>query len=332
MADEGLDQSAILLITLGEKEAGEVFKYLTPKEVQLLGNAMARTKNITKDKIKAVLNRFHSEASAQSSFGLDTDTYLRNVLNSALGEEKATMILDRILQGDDSAGIERLKWVDAETVAEIIKNEHPQIIATILVHLERDQASDILFKFTPRLRNDVVLRIATLDGVQPNALRELNEALAKQLVGSDQLKKKTLGGVRCAAEILNMLPGTIEGEAVESIREFDGELAQKIQDEMFKFDDLMDVDDRSLQLVLREVEAEKLIIALKGADAEIREKIFKNMSERAAEQLREDLESRGPVRLSEVEAQQKEILKIVRRLAEEGQLVLSSGKSEDAFV
>jgi flagellar motor switch protein FliG len=332
MADEGLDQSAILLIAVGEKEAAEVFKFLSPKEVQMLGHAMAKVKNVTKDRLKDVLNRFHTDASAQSSFGLENDSYLRNVLNTALGEEKATMILDRILQGDDDAGIERLKWVDAETVAEIIKNEHPQIIATILVHLERDQASEVLFRFSPRLRNDVVLRIATLDGVQPNALRELNEALAKQLSGSEQLKKKTLGGVRCAAEILNMLPSTVEGEAVESIREFDADLAQKIQDEMFKFDDLIDIDDRSLQLVLREVETEKLIIALKGAEGTIRDKIFKNMSERAAEQLKEDLESRGPVRLSEVEAQQKEILKVVRRLAEEGQLVLSSGKSEDAFV
>jgi flagellar motor switch protein FliG len=331
MSDEGITDGAILLLSLGEEEAAEVLKYLSPREVQRVGEAMARLTNITKDRIEAVLTKFQEEAAQHSSIGLETDAFLRKTLSSALGDDKANLVLDRILKGDDTSGIDRLKFVDSITVSELIRNEHPQIIATILVHLENDQGSEILSHLPPRLRNDVVLRLATLDGIQPNALRELNESLQKLLQGSDQIKKKTLGGVRTAAQMLNLLPAAMESEAVESIREFDPELAQKIQDEMFKFEDLLELDDRSVQLVLREVQTEALIVALKGADAALREKIFKNMSQRAAEQLREDLETKGPVRLSEVESQQKEMLKVVRRLSEEGQIALG-GKGEDQFI
>ncbi len=331
MADEGLDRSAILMMMLGEQEAAAVFRHLAPRDVQRIGVAMARINGIPKEQLSAVLDRFHADASTQSTFGIESDAYLRSVLTNALGEEKAGLLLDRILEGVDSAGIERLKWVDAATVAELIRNEHPQIIATILVHLERDQSAQILTQFTPRLRNDVVLRIATLDGIQPSAIRELNESLSLTLSGSNRSSKKSLGGIRMAAEVINLLPGTSEGEAVESIREFDADLAQKIQDEMFKFEDLMKIDDRSMQTLLREVASDVLIVALKGADAAIRDKIFKNMSERAANQMREDLETSGPVRLSEVETQQREILKTVRRLADEGTLAIG-GKADDAFV
>jgi flagellar motor switch protein FliG len=216
-------------------------------------------------------------------------------------------------------------------VAELIKNEHPQIIATILVHLDRDQASEVLGHMTERARNDVILRIATLDGIQPSALKELNDVLTKLLSGNNNLKKSPMGGVRTAAEIMNFMSGTVEGTVMENIREYDGDLAQKILDEMFVFDNLIDIDDRGIQLVLREVQSESLIVALKGASEELREKIFRNMSSRAAETLREDLESKGPVRLSEVEGEQKEILTLVRRLADEGQLALG-GKGDDAFV
>ncbi len=216
-------------------------------------------------------------------------------------------------------------------MAELIRQEHPQIIASILVHLERDHASDVLSHIPERTRNDVLLRIATLDGIQPNALRELNDVLAKLLSGSEHLKRKALGGVRTAAEILNFMGSTAETAIIDSVREYDGDLAQKILDEMFVFENLLDVDDRGIQSLLREVQSESLIVALKGANAELREKIFKNMSQRAAEMLRDDLEAKGPVRVSEVEAEQKEILKIVRRMAEEGTIVLG-GKGDDAFV
>jgi flagellar motor switch protein FliG len=331
MNDEGIQRSAILLLSLGEDGASEVFKHLGPREVQKLGVAMSTLKNITRDKVEEVLGAFRASAEEKSPLGLDSGTYIRSVLTKALGDDKAAGLIDRILHGGDTSGIEGLKWMDSSAVAELIRNEHPQIIATILVHLDRDQASEILGALAERLRNDVLLRIATLDGIQPSALRELNEVLTKLLSGSNNLKKSAMGGVRAAAEILNFLPGTLEGSVIESVKEYDAELAQKILDEMFVFENVMDIDDRGIQLLLREIQSESLIVALKGASEALREKVFKNMSQRAAEMLRDDLEAKGPVRVSEVEAEQKEILKIVRRLADEGQIVLG-GKGEDSFV
>ncbi|APV51423.1 flagellar motor switch protein FliG [Betaproteobacteria bacterium GR16-43] len=331
MSDKGLDDSAILLLSLGEEAAAEVFKHLAPKEVQKLGSRMAKVHNVTRDQVDAVLERFEAEASEQTSLGGDSDAYIKSVLTKALGEDKANFIIDRIIAGGDTSGIEGLKWMDAGTVAELIKNEHPQIIASILVHLERDHASEILLRFVDRLRHDVLLRIATLDGIQPAALKELNEALSKVLSAGDKLKKAPLGGARTAAEILNFAGATSEASAIEAVKEYDEKLAQEIQDEMFVFDNLNGLDDKSMQMVLREVSGESLVIALKGASEELREKIFKNMSQRASEQLRDDLESKGPVRLSEVEGQQKEILKIVRRLSDEGQIALGA-KGDDAYV
>ncbi|MFO1282237.1 MAG: flagellar motor switch protein FliG [Burkholderiales bacterium] len=331
MNEAGLANSAILLMSLGEEEAAEVFKYLGPKEVQQIGHAMAKLSGVSRERIDEVLTDFHDQASSQTSLGLDADGYIRSVLTRALGDDKAAYLLDRILQGGDSSGIESLKWMDPAAVAELIRNEHPQIIASILVHLERDHASDVLSHMTERTRNDVLLRVATLDGIQPNALRELNDVLAKLLTGGEHLKRKALGGVRTAAEILNFMGATTETAVIDAVREYDADLAQKILDEMFVFENLLDVEDRGIQALLREVQSESLIIALKGANAELREKIFKNMSQRAAEMLRDDLEAKGPVRVSEVEAEQKEILKIVRRMAEEGTIVLG-GKGDDAFV
>jgi flagellar motor switch protein FliG len=332
MNDAGLQDSAVLLMSLGEDEAAEVFKYLTPKEVQKLGETMARLKTVTRERIDSVMERFHLEAGDQTSLGSDSDEYLRSVLTRALGPEKAKILLDRILAASDISGIEGLKWMDAATVAELIKNEHPQIIASILVHLERDHASEILGQFAERLRADVVMRIATLDGIQPSALKELNEALARLLAGgSDNIKKAALGGVRTAAEILNFVGASHEAAIIDAVRAHDPDLAQKILDEMFVFDNVIDVDDKGIQLLLREVQSDQLVIALKGANEALREKIFKNMSQRAAEMLRDDLDAKGPVKVSEVEAQQKEILKIVRRLAEEGQIVLG-GKGDDSYI
>ena len=331
MSDAGVDDGAILLMSLGQEEAAEVFKYLPPKEAQKIGAAMARLKNIKREKIDGVLDRFIQEAGEQTSLGLDSDDYIRGVLNKALGEDKAKFLLDRILQSQETSGIESLKWLDPQSVSELIKNEHPQIIASILVHLERDHAAAILNHLAERLRGDVILRISTLDGIHPSALRELNEVLGRVLAGSDQIKKSALGGVRAAAEILNFVGSSSESVIIEAVRTADGELAQGIQDEMFVFDSLLVVDDRGIQALLKEVQSEALIIALKGAAPELREKVFRNMSTRAADMLREDLEAKGPVRLSEVEAEQKEILKIARRLADEGQIVLG-GKGDDSFV
>ncbi|MDR3220674.1 MAG: flagellar motor switch protein FliG [Candidatus Accumulibacter sp.] len=322
MADEGIEKSAILLIALGEDYASEVLKSLGPREVQKLGHAMAQLKTVPRAKMEAVVDEFHEIAAESSAVNVDTDAYVRSVLTKALGDDKATNLISRILQGGDTNGIEGLKWLDAATVADLIRNEHPQIIATVLVHLEKDHVSDILNNFTERLRNDVVLRIATLEGIQPEALKELNDVMLQLLSGSANIKKSAMGGVRTVAEILNYMGSANETTVIDSIREYDPDLAQRILDEMFVFENLLDIDDRSIQLLLREIQSDSLILAMKGASEELREKIFKNMSQRAAEMLREDLESRGPVRVSEVENEQKEILKIVRRLADEGQIVL----------
>ena len=329
--DDGFVKGALLLVSLGPDEAAEVLKHLGPKEVQKLGSAMATLPAAPRDRVESLLDELTTHASKGAPVTAD-EQMIRSMLTKALGDDRAANLLSRILSGGDTAGIEGLKWMDAGTVADLIKNEHPQIIATILVHLEYDHAGEILKCFTERLRNDVLLRIATLDGVQPAALRELNDALSRVMAGAASMKKTALGGVKTAAEILNFVGSAAETAIIDNVREYDADLAQKILDEMFVFENLMELDDRGIQTLLREVQSDSLVIALKGAPPEMREKIFKNMSQRAAEMLREDLESRGPVRLSEVEAEQKEILKTARRLAEEGQIALSSGGGDDAFV
>ncbi len=326
MAGSGLHDAALLLLSLGEEEAANVLKFLAPGEVQKLGKSMAQLGNITNEQVEAVLASFNVEISKQSSIGLGADDYLRSVMTKALGDEKAGLLLDRILEDNDSTGLDHLKWLDAPTVAELIKNEHPQIVATILVHLDQEQAGLVLATFDARARSDILTRIASIDGVQPIALRELNDSLGHLLSGGEKFGSKPLGGIRAAAGILNFLSGTIESETMEKMRATDETLAQSIVDEMFKFEDVMGLDDRAIQSVLREINGDDLILALKGADAGLRDKILGNMSSRAADQLREDLESKGPVKLADVEKQQREFLKIVRRLAEEGQIAM--GKSD----
>ena len=330
--EEGIEKSAILLLSLGQDEAAEVLRNLGPKEVQKLGHAMAALKQVPRERVESVIEEFAEHASKGAPVAVDNEA-IKTMLTKALGDDRAASLINRIMAGNDTAGIEGLKWMDANSVADLIRNEHPQIIATILVHLEFDHAGDILKNFTDRLRNDVLLRIATLDGVQPIALRELNEALTRILANSAaNVKKTAMGGIRHAAEILNFVGQSNETAIIDNVREYDPDLAQKILDEMFVFENLLDVDDRGIQLLLREVQSDALIVALKGASPELREKVFKNMSQRAAEMLREDLESKGPVRLSEVENEQKEILKVARRLAEEGQIQLGGGGGDDAFV
>jgi len=331
MSEEGITRSAVLLMAMGEDHAAQILKHLGPREVQKLGQAMAGLKNVSRDQIEKALEDFRVEAGERTTIGVGSDEYVRCVLSKALGDDKAGAVIDRILQGGDTSGIDGLKWMDSASVAELIKNEHPQIVATILVHLDRDQAAEILGCFAERLRNDVVLRIATLDGIQPSALRDLNDVLTKLLAGGSNLQKTPVGGVVVAAEILNYLGGTVETSIVEAVRQYDAELAQKILDKMFVFDNLVELDDKAIQLLLREVQAESLIVALKGASEQLREKVIKNMSQRAGEMLKDDLEAKGPVRVSEVEAQQKEILKVMRRLADEGQIALG-GKGDEAYV
>jgi len=329
--DDGLQDAAILMMSLGEAEASEVFKHLSPKEVQKLGEAIAKTTQITRERVDEVVGKFTGVAASQSLLVSNSGDYVRSVLKLALGDDKAALLIDRILQGGDVSGIESLKWMDPLSVAELLRNEHPQIVAAILVHLDYDQAADVLKNLTERQRNEVMLRVATMEGIQPTALKDLNEVLFKVLAGGDKIRKSSLGGVKTAAEMINLMGTVIEGTVIESIRNHDADLAQKIMDKMFVFDDVIKLDDKAIQLVLKEVASDSLIVALKGAQPEVKEKFLANMSTRAAETLREDLESRGPMRLSEVEAQQKEILKTVRRLADEGTIIIGGG-AEDAMV
>ncbi len=331
MDEAGLEDSAILLMSLGEEDAAEVLKHLTPKEVQGMGETIARMKSIPRDRMESVLKQFSSVATEQVALVGDTDAYLRTVFRKALGDDRANLLLDRILQSADASGIEGLKWMDASAVAEMLRNEHPQIVAAILVHLESDQASAILKLFNERHRNEVIVRIATLDGIQPAGLKDLNEVMAKLLAGSDRSRKSTLGGVKSAADMLNLMGSSVETSVLDFIREADNDLAQQIMDNMLTFDDLVKMDDKGIQSLLKEIQTESLVVALKAAPASLREMVFKNMSTRAAETLREELDSRGPVRVAEVESEQKEILKVVRRLIEEGVVVMGGG-GDDQFV
>src|SRR5450631_272516 len=332
MDEQGLENAAILLMSLGEEEAAAVFKHLSPKEVQGLGETITKMKSIAREKVDSVLEMFNRVAGEQSHLVSDTDEYVKSVLRRALGDDKANLLIDRIMQGGDTAGIESLKWMDPVSVGELLRVEHPQIVAAILVHLDFEQAANVLKTFPERQRNEVLVRIATLDGIQPSALKDLNEVMGLVLAGGDRSRKTSLGGVKAAAEMINLMGNSVETAVLDYIREADNDLAQKIMDNMFTFDDLAKIDDKGIQSLLKEVQSESLVIALKGATPEMREKVFKNMSTRAAETLREDLESRGPVRVSEVEAEQKEMLKVVRRLSDEGQIVLGGSGGDDEFV
>ncbi|ANN78271.1 flagellar motor switch protein FliG [Bordetella flabilis] len=328
---DGMTRAAVLLMSLGEDAAAEVFRYLTAREVQQVGAAMATLKQVTREDVGDVLEEFRQEADQFIAVTLGSDDYIRSVLTKALGSDRAAGLIEDILEaGDGGSGIDALNWLDPHIVAELIGDEHPQIIATILVHLERDRAAAVLTRLTERLRNDVMLRIATFGGVQPAALSELTETLNAVLAGQGA-KRSKMGGVRTAAEILNMMNSADEENVVTSLRERDADLAQKIVDEMFVFENLLEVEDRGIQLILKEVDNDTLMVALKGAVEELRDKFLRNMSSRAAEMLREDLEAQGPIRMSKVEAEQKKILLVARRLAESGQIVLG-GPGDDAYV
>ncbi|MGO3892119.1 MAG: flagellar motor switch protein FliG [Paenalcaligenes sp.] len=331
-ADNKLRESAILMMAIGEDAAAEVFKFLNPKEVQELGSAMASLKQLTRADMDSILEEFRQEADQFMAVTLDSNEYIRSVLNKALGTDRAAGLIEDILEAGDgvSSGIDALNWLDAHSVAELISDEHPQIIATILVHLERDRAADILTELPERLRDDVILRVATFGGVQPNALHELTEVLNGMLSGQGA-KRSKMGGTRTAAEILNYLSASDEESVIKSLRGIDNDLTDRIVEEMFVFDNLADIEDTAIQLILKETETASLTVALKGATDELRDKFFKNMSNRAADMLREDLEAQGPVRMSKVEQEQKAIVEVARRLAEGGQITLG-GLGSDEYV
>ena len=324
----GVDRAAVLLMAMGSDNAAEVLRHLNPKEVQVLAAAMAKMENINKSKMNSVMDDFVGEVSNQTSMGIGTEDYVRDMMVNALGEDKAKGMIDRILLGSGNKGLEALKWMDARAVAEVIRLEHPQIIAIVLSYLDSDQAAEILNILPERGRADLVMRIASLNGIPPSAIQELDQIMEKQFSGQQNVSQTSVGGFKTAANILNFMDSSVESAIMETVSEHDQEMSDNISELMFVFENLIEVDDRGIQALLREISSDILTLALKGADEEIKEKILRNMSKRAAEMLREDMEARGPVRLSEVEAAQKEILTTARRLADDGDIVLGGGGEE----
>ncbi|MEJ2668936.1 MAG: flagellar motor switch protein FliG [Gammaproteobacteria bacterium] len=323
------ERAGILLMSLGEADAAEVLKHMGPKEVQRIGTAMATLKNVTRAHVETVLGGFIDTVCDQTNLGVGAEGYIRNMLVTALGEEKAGGLVDRILMGGSTSGLDTLKWMDARSVADLIRYEHPQIQAIVIAYLDPDQSAEVLQMLDEKVRLDIMMRIASIESIQPQALQELNDILEKQFASTTNKQKANMGGVKCAADIMNFLDTSTESQLIEMIKEQDEDLAQQMQDMMFVFDNLQDVDDRGIQALLREVTSETLILALKGADEIIKEKIFSNMSSRAADLLRDDLEAKGPVRVSEVEGAQKEIIAVARRMAEAGEIVLGGKGGEE---
>lgn len=325
----GAQRAAILLLTLGEQDAAEVLKHLSARDVQAVGTAMAALSSVSREHVEHALEKLNDDMGRQTSLGVGTEEYIRKILVNALGETKAGGLIDRILLGRSSKGLESLKWMESRAIAEMINQEHPQIIALVLAHLEPDQAAEVIGYLPPRVRSDAVMRIATLDGVQPHALNELDEIMERQFSGNTKkLKSANVGGLKAAADILNAMEGSRETELMTTIRSQDEALGGRIEELMFVFEDLAELDDRGMQTLLRDVPSGTLITALKGTEPEVREKIFANMSKRAADMMRDDLEVKGPVRLSEVDAAQKEVLAIARKLSDAGQISLTGGGDE----
>jgi flagellar motor switch protein FliG len=322
-------RAAMLLMSVGEVDAAEVLKHLGPKEVQRVGTAMSAIPEVKQEQIEGVVRLFLEEVGGQTGLGVGADDYIRNMLTKALGEDKAAGLIDRILLGGNTTGLDTLKWMEPRAVADIIRNEHPQIQTIVLAYLEPDQAGEVLAQFPEKVRLDIVMRVAALESVQPAALQELNSILEKQFSASAGTQAQMLGGVKTAAEIMNFLESSIEAEIMDGIKEVDEDLATEISDLMFVFDNLIDVDDRGIQALLREVSTDSLKIALRGADSDLGDKILGNMSKRAAEILKDDMEAMGPVKVSEVEIAQKEILGIARRMSDAGEIVLGGAGGED---
>ncbi|HEU0276368.1 MAG TPA: flagellar motor switch protein FliG [Rhodanobacteraceae bacterium] len=319
----GTERAAVLLLSIGEQEAARVLKHLNARDIQVLGSAMAGLKAVQRDQAVRVLAQFEGELREQSTLGVETEDYVRKVLVDALGKDEANDLVDRIMLGRSGKGLEALKWMDSADIAAMIRQEHPQIIALVLAHLRSDQAAQVVGHLPENLRSDVLMRVATLSGVQPHALHELDAVMEGQFSGSAaKFRAAPIGGLKAAADILNNMETVDETTLLEGIRTENPDLGGKIEELMFTFADLVEVDDRSMQLLLKEISTNQLVIALKGCDAELCEKFYKNMSHRAAELLKEDMSASRPVRLSEVDAAQKEILAVARKLADAGTIAL----------
>lgn len=313
--------AAMLLLALGEGEAATVLKHLDAKVVQRLGTAMAQLKSASREEVSEIVSGFVGTMEGQADIKVGSDDYIRKVLTDALGNDKASGIIDRILVGRKSKGLDVLKWMDPRAIAEVVRQEHPQVLSIVIAYLDPDLSAQVLQELPKWLQAEVLLRIAQLDGVQPNALSKLDEMIEKQIAGKGGSLSANLGGPKQAAGILNFMPASV----IDELKKVDEPLTQKLQDLMFVFADLIKVDDKGIQSVLREVDSARLVLALKGADQDLIAHFLKNMSQRAGEMLKDDMESRGPVKLAEVEAAQKEILAITRKLADAGTLVIGGG-------
>src|SRR6202012_561449 len=327
----GTQRAAILLMSLGEQDAANVLKQLSAREVQKLGIAMAELKEVSREQMSSVLDKFIGIADGKANIAGGSQEYVRRVLTQAVGKQKTDMLLDRVSNGQTGQGIEALKWMEAKAVAQIISGEHPQIAAIVLAHLEPEQSAAIMPLLSEDLRTEVLMRIASLNEVPQSALTELDQLVERQANVAPPATLRRIGGPRSAANILKAMEREKLTEEMGKIEKSDGEMPQKIKDLLFVFDNLLDVDDRGIQALLREVGSDTLAVALRGAEPEVQEKILKNMSKRAAEILKDDMEARGPVKLVEVEAAQKEIVVIAQRLAEEGTISLG-GKGGAEFV
>lgn len=321
---DGIERAAILLLGMGEKNAAEVLKHLEPRQVQKVGMAISTMSSVSKAKMQGVLGEFLNAIEDQTSLTVDAENYLRTILINALGEENAIPFIDRILVSDKDSGLNRLKWLDARLIADVIRNEHPQIIATILIHLDSEQSAEVVSFFVPEKRAEVLLRMCTIDTVKPEAISELGHVIEKQLSGQKVGKIASVGGIKSVADVINFLEGSVESDVLDKINQWDEELCNKIKDKMFVFENIVDMDNRSVQTLLRDVATEQLMLALKGTTEPVKEKIFGNMSKRASDLLRDDLEMQGPVKVSEVEKAQRDILAIARSLAEEGKIALGT--------
>ena len=326
----GTERAAILLMSLGEDEASEVLKHMSAKEVQSLGLALAGLKNVTRDTADDVLSEFVTTVDDETSFGIGVEDYIRKVLTNAFGASKADAFIERILGGDNADGFEVLKWMSGPAIAQLLSDEHPQIIAIVLSYLEPEQSAEVVQILEPDLRAEVVMRIARLDDVQQSALAEIETLIAAKSTTIDLARSAKVGGDRVAANIVNALPNADSEAILDQINKDNAELGTRISEMMFVFESLLNVDDRGIQTLLREVSNEQLVVALKGADASVRKKLLGNMSKRAAALLEEDMEARGPMKLADVEEAQKEILEVARRMADAGDINL--GDSDEEYV
>lgn len=321
-------QAAILLMALGEEEAARILQHMKPAEVQALGEAMSQIDGVSQSQIGATLDQFIVRVGNESSLGLGSADYFKTALTRAVGEDKASSVIARLPRDEQENGLTALKWMDSRVVAKIIRNEHPQIIATVLSHLPRDQAGDVLERLPDESHVDIVRRISRLDNVHPSALADLNDIIQQLFENNSQIEISGIGGVKVAAEILNGVSKESEERILESLEASDTELCTEIRDGMFIFENLLSLDDRGMQTLLRDVASDELIFALKGASSEMQEKLFRNMSSRAAELLRDDLAAKGPVKLSEVETAQRNVLTTAQQLSEEGKIAFG-GKGDD---